>query len=356
MNAKIPAVSLIVLVWSFCGAFALAQQDADAILAKINELPPSERQAKLVKGARREQVIEWYATLPFGQARPLMEGFRRRYPFLEVKYTRGGGTNLVNRVMTEHKAGVDKVDVLGGSSFSHSALMEAGLLARNNAPFRKEIREGFMDAEGYRVAPFTYAMVIGYNTQNVAPSEVPRSYEDLLHPKWKEQLVLDREAFEWLAAIIDTMGKEQGLAFARKLAAQKLMIQRGHTLMTQLVIAGEVKIVVDGYHYQLENFKDAGAPVDYVIPDPLLLKNPSAIWFMRNTPHPYGAALLVDYLFSREGQEEYARQNRLVARKDMKWDFRDRMTGRSHILSSEKWGPQFNDLIKQFDDIFRAGG
>ncbi len=329
------------------------QASAESILATLNGLPPAERQTRLVDGARSEGVVEWYATLPFGQSRPLIDRFRRRYPFLEVKYTRAGGTSLASRVMTEHKTGVDKVDVLGGTSFSHTILMQAGLIGRNQAPFRNMLREGFKDAEGFRVAPFTYAMVIAYNTQNVSSNQIPRSYEDLLHPQWKGQMALDREAHEWLAGIIDTMGEEKALGFARKLAAQDLMLQRGHTLMTQLLIAGEVKLVVDGYHYQLENFKDKGAPVDYVITDPLLVKNPSAIWLAKKAPHPYAAALLIDFLFSREGQEEFARQNRLVARKDIKWDFRERIMGRSHILSSEKWGPRYNDLIAQFDEIFR---
>lgn len=356
MNAIIRAALIVALALSFTKISAFAQETAESVLAKLNELPPSERQSKLVEGARKERVVEWYATLPFGQSRPLIDGFRRRYPFLEVKYTRAGGTSLASRVMTEHKTGVDKVDVLGGTSFSHTLLMQADLIGRNLAPFRKVVRDGFMDADGYRVAPFTYAMVIGYNTRNVPPDERPRSYEDLLQPRWKGQMVLDREAHEWLAAIIDTMGEERGRAFARQLAAQDLMLQRGHTLMTQLMIAGEVKIVVDGYHYQLDNFKELGAPVDYVIPDPLLLKNPSAVWLAKHAPHPHGAALLIDFLFSREGQEEFARQNRLVARKDMPWDFKQRILGRTHVLSSDQWGPKYNDLVKQFDEIFRTGG
>ncbi len=332
---------------------SLAQQSAESIVAALNRLSPGERETQLVEGARKEGVVEWYATLPFDQSRPLMEGFERRYPFVKVKYTRGGGTSLVNRVITEHKARVARVDVLGGTSFSHASLMQAGLIARHKAPFRKEIREGFADADGYRAAPFTYAMVIGYNNRAVPPAERPRSYTDLLQPKWNGQMALDREAHEWLAALIDTMGEEKALGFARRLAGQNIMMQRGHTLMTQMVIAGEVKLVIDGYHYQIENFKKKGAPVDYVITDPLLLKNPSAIWLMKQAPHPYAAALLIDFLFSREGQKEYAKQNRLVARKDMPWDFRARITGRSHILSPEKWGTRYNGLIKEFDNIFR---
>src|SRR5262245_29510577 len=79
------------------------------------------------------------------------------------------------------------------------------------------------------------------------------------------------------------MGEEKALAFARKLATQNLRIQQGSSLLVQQMIAGEFNVLIDALHYQLENLKERGAPVDYVIPDPLLIKDPSGIW-PRNTP------------------------------------------------------------------------
>jgi iron(III) transport system substrate-binding protein len=353
MNANKAVLLLATLVFIGFASVAFSQPAVDPLLGKLNALPPEERQAALVKGAQTERVVEWYATLPVEHSKVLIEAFRQRYPFIEVNYTGAGGGRMVNRVVTEHRAGLNKFDVLGGTSTSHVALMKAGVIARNATPVRKELRDGFMDAEGYRVAPFTYALVIGYNTRALSKEQRPRSYEELLEPKWKNQIGLEAAGYEWLGAMIDTMGEERALAFARKLATQNLRVQQGSSLLVQQMIAGEFNVLIDALHYQLENLKERGAPVDYAIPDPLLIKDPSGIWLAKYSPHPHAAALLVDFLFTRNAQEIYARQNRLVARKDMEWRFREKLPSRIHVISVDKWAPRYNELIGLFDKTFR---
>ena len=274
------------LALSFCVSAAFSQQAADPLLAKLNALPADERHAALLKGAQNERLVEWYATLPGEHSKLLIDAFRKHFPIIDVKQTRAGGGRLVNRVVTEHRAGSNNFDVLGGTSTSHVALMKAGLVARNLSPVRKELRDGFSDADGYRVAPFTYALVIGYNHRAVPKGQQPRSYEELLHPKWKGQIGLEAAGYEWLAAIIDTMGEDRALAFARRLATQDLRVQQGSSLLIQQMNAGEINVVIDGLHYQIENQKQLGAPIDYVIPDPLLIKDPSGLWVAKYAPHP----------------------------------------------------------------------
>jgi len=348
------------VVFSVCCFFVFSlttegrsQGDAETTLARINALPAKERNEALLTEARREGAIEWYGSLQVGDVRDLIEKFKKRYPFIDIQYTRAGGTNVIGRVLTEHRAGVYKADVFGGRGNLHDTLMKAGLVAKNMTPVRKEIRDGFMDKGGYFLGPFTYSLVIGYNTRLVRPEKIPDSYQDLLAPEWKGQMTMDFEAYDWLAGMLDLLGEEKGADFARRMAAQNVRLQRGHTLLTQLMAAGEVRVMVDGYHYQLQNFKEKSAPVDFVIPDPMILKEPSGVWIARKAPHPHAAALLVDFLFSRDGQQVYIDQNRLVARKDMEWDFGGKKLKRVHVLSAEKWGPRYNDLAKQFDEIFR---
>ena len=340
---------------SFGTPHALSQVIADSVLASVNQLPAQQRTERLVAGARKEGLIEFYGSLPFTDSMPLIQRFRKHHPFIKVKYTRGGGTSLVNRVLTEHKAGRHGVDVLGARGVLHSTLMKAEMVAKNMAPLRKQIRKRFKDDEGYLASPFTNALALGYNKMAVPSDQAPQSYHDLLDPRWRGQIALDREAYDWLAGILDIMGEEKGFEFARKLAAQNLTLRRGHTLMPQLMAAGEVQVMVEAYHFRLQMFMGMGAPVDFVLPNPTILKDPSGIWIARRAPHPHAAALLVDFLFSREGQQVYASQNRLVARKDMEWDFKGKKVPGIHIISSKKWGPRYNQLIKQFDEIFRKG-
>lgn len=334
---------------------AHAQADAETALARVNGMPVKERMDALVAGARKEGALEWYGSLQVADVKDLIERFKKKYPFIEVQYTRGGGTNVVSRVLTERKAGADKADVIGGRGNFHHTLMTAGLVAKNLAPLRKEIREGFMDASGYFLGPFTYSLVLGYNVKLVSASQAPASYQDLLAPAWKGQMAMDYEAYDWFAGMLDIMGEKKGLELVRGVARQGVRLQRGHTLLTQLMAAGEFKVIIDGYHYQLRTFKERGAPVDYVVPDPMILKEPSGVWILKRAPHPHAAALLIDFLFSRDGQQVYAEQNRLVARKDMEWDFGGKKLGKVHVLSAEQWGPRYESVVKQFDQIFRSG-
>jgi len=352
MKASRLSTVLIFAVFLLTGS-AYGQIDAEGILASVNALSPKQRTEALIAEARKESFIEWYGSLLVPEATQIIEKFRQRYPFIEVKYSRGSGTQVINRFLTESKAGSHRADVIGARTNFHPTLMKAGLVAKNLAPFRQELREGFIDKTGYLLGQHTFGLVIGYNTRNVPPNKVPQSYRDLLNPEWKGQMALDFESYDWLAGILDTMGEEIGLDFARKLAAQNVHVQRGHSLLLQLVAAGELKFEIDAYHYQVNEFSKKGATLDLIVPDPMVVKEPSGIWIAKRAPHPHAAALLVDFLFSREGQQILAGLSVLVARKDIPWNFGGKQVKGIHVLSAEKWGSKYNDLARQFDEIFR---
>jgi iron(III) transport system substrate-binding protein len=343
-------------VFAILSSRCYAQTDAEATLARLNALAPKERQDALVAGARSEGVLEWYGSQQAADVREILDLFKRRYPFVEVRYTRGGGTNVVGRALTERKAGADRADMIAGRGNLHDALMKAGMVAKNLTPVRREIRDGFMDAAGAFLGTYSYSLSPGYNTKLVQAAQAPVTYRDLLDPAWKNQMAMDYEAYDWLAGVQDILGEKSGLEFARAMARQGVRLQRGHTLLTQLMAAGEFKLIVDGYNYQLQTFKEKGVPVDYVVTDPMILKEPSGIWILKRAPHPHAAALLVDLLFSREVQQIFAGQNRLAARNDMDWNFGGKRLGKVHILSAEQWGPKYDRLVKQFGEIFRPGG
>ena len=345
--------TVFILAVLFLSRHAHSQTDAEGILASVNALPPKQRTEVLIAEARKEGFIEWYGSLLVPEATQIIEKFRQRYPFVEVKYSRGSGTQVINRFLTESKAGSYRADVIGARTNFHPTLMKANLVAKNLAPFRQELREGFIDKAGYLLGQHTFGLVIGYNNRNIPPNKIPQSYQDLLNPEWKGQMGLDIESYDWLAGVLDTMGEEKGMDFAKKLAAQNVHVQRGHSLLMQLVAAGELKLEVDSYHYQISEFRKKGAPLDLSIPDPMVVKEPSGIWIPKRAPHPHAAALLVDFLFSREGQQILAGLSVLVARKDIAWDFGGKQVRGIHVLSAEKWGSKYNDLARQFDEIFR---
>jgi spermidine/putrescine-binding protein len=209
-----------------------------------------------------------------------------------------------------------------------------------------------MDKDGYFVGQYAYSLVIAYNTRNVAPNRAPTAYHDLLNPEWKGQMALDIESYDWLAGMMDILGEETALAFARKLALQNIRLQRGHSMLTQLIAAGELKVMVDGYHYQILTLRQKGAPLDFTVPDPMIIKEPSGIWISRRAAHPHAATLLVDFLFSQEGQQYHARQFFLAARKDINWDFGGKTIRGIRFLSAEKWGERCSEIIDNLTTFF----
>jgi hypothetical protein len=118
-------VLLIGIVLSLYGT-AGAQADAEATLEKLNALPHNKRSEILEKEARKEGEVEWHSTLPVAEARYFIDRFNEKYSFVRVKYTRTNGTGVVNRLLTEYKAGTYRMDVIGSRGNLYSTLMKAG--------------------------------------------------------------------------------------------------------------------------------------------------------------------------------------------------------------------------------------
>ena len=104
--------------------------------------------------------------------------------------------------------------------------------------------------------------------------------------KWQGQLAIDQESYEWFAALLDTMGEDKGLRFARQLAERGLTVRRGHTLLSQLVAAGEFKMVIDQYDHIAYRGVKSGSPTNYIFFNPVLAEAPNATWITRQSPAP----------------------------------------------------------------------
>jgi iron(III) transport system substrate-binding protein len=142
---------------------------------------------------------------------------------------------------------------------------------------------------------------MGYNTRLVKPEDVPRTYEDLLQPKWSGNLGIEASDIAWFAAVAKAMGEEKGLAYFRKLAAMKPQVRSGHTLMTELVAAGEIPIVLTLYNQAVDKLKEKGAPIDWK-PLPPAFGRADGIAIAKHAPHPHAALLFADFVLSPEGQ------------------------------------------------------
>lgn len=159
---------------------------------------------------------------------------------------------------------------------------------------------------------------------------------------------MDKDADDWLAAIMDYYGDERGKQIARALGAQQLNIRKGRTLVSQLVAAGEFPVQIDAHHHEAVALKKAGAPIDYLFPEPFVpVKAVSMLALSSRPAHPHAAALLIDFMLSRKGQEMAYRQNRWPAHKELATGGADEVGNRKTLVpDSEKWGARFEELVQ----------
>jgi iron(III) transport system substrate-binding protein len=194
-------------------------------------------------------------------------------------------------------------------------LRTKGALGRYSSPEHQFYGKDFKE-EPYWTAMYTNPYVVAYNTKLIARERVPKAYEDLLKPEFRGQILMEVNKPDWFAGMLQIMGRERGLSYMRELAKQKIPVRTGHTLLAQLVAAGEAAIDINIPIHIVENMKQSGAPIDWTAPNPVpgIM---SGIGIAANAPHPAAAKLVLDFVLSRDGQLLLQSLGRTIARSDL---------------------------------------
>ncbi len=308
-----------------------AAETAGSVLAKVNKLPPDQRQKTLIEKAKAEGEVAFYSSLQAQQIDPFIRVFQKRYPFVKVNPYRVSG----NRQVIEQASAIKKV----------------GAIDPYNSPQRDFFTVPNKDKEGFFTSLYVIPMVLGYNTNLVKRQDAPRTYEDLLQPKWKGNMFLDDEAYEWFAVLLKHMGREKGLQYMRNLAKQDLRMVRGRTAQSQLLSAGERPLALVLSGHTVLDLKARGAPIEHVILDPYFAQA-NKLMLSRHAPHPHAAALFVDWSLSEEGQSIITTFGRVVARKGVKQRFPELVEKESFLVDVDFIAPILEQSGKEFSQIF----
>jgi iron(III) transport system substrate-binding protein len=217
----------------------------------------------------------------------------------------------------------------------------------------------FRDAQGRWTAFFIVPLTIAYNTRLVPANEAPKSWRDLLNPKWKGKIAMESDHLVWYAGMLKVLGKEKGRQFMTALSKQNIRLVGGASIGMNLLAAGEFPIFSSRAN-QTEIFKMRGAPVDWVKdPDPLLSQFHAA-GIAKNPPHPNAARLLLDFLLSEEAAEIVAESQRLPSRRGL---LKERLSPGFREINMDKMvPPQREDLkvnqrnyLEEFQNLFGKG-
>lgn len=258
-------------------------------------------QASLIEGAKKEGQVVWYTTMSNPDNQAMVKSFNAKYPFLKVQVLRTSGEKLRQRILTETRAGQFFFDVVAVSELELGVLASRRLLLPYRSPEAAAYPAGARDKDGHFTGIYARNFVIGYNTAMIAEKDAPRDWPDLLRPEWKGKIGLDEEEFEWYGTLIDYWGREKTVKYMKQLEAQKPQLRRGHTLLTQLLAAGEFPIAIV-FPYTVEQFKAKGAPIDWARGSDPIVTSINGIALSAKAPNPNGARLLVDYILSEDGQ------------------------------------------------------
>lgn len=272
---------------------------------------------EVLEAAKREGKVVVYTSLNERELSLVTQGLEKRYPFLKgVETYLGSGERVLNRALMEGRAGQILFDIFFNTAFPVHLAQKANLLSPYQSPEARGYPEAFRHPQGYWTGVYNNYYVIAYNTKLVSPGDAPRRWEDLLHSRWKKQFALDEEEFEWYGAMLSAWGEERGKKLMKALAAQEPLMRKGHTLIAQLLTAGEFPLALV-YAHRIEELKKKGAPVEWVTTTDPIIVGMRTIALSARPRSPNAAKLFIDFALSAEAQTMFRDFSRIPARPEI---------------------------------------
>ncbi len=303
-----------------------------------------------IEAARKEREVVLSTTTNLAEAGSMALQFKAKYPFLEVNINRAEGERIVTRVLQEARAKKTLVDVIQTPAFYLHALRKRGIIGEYSPADDRFYPRNFKEEKVWTTTYYNPYVVL-YNTKLIAAQNLPKRYDDLLGPFWKNKMILEKDKIDWFTAMLHILGREKGIKYMRELSRQTPMLRIGQELITQLVAAGEASLQINSNAVTVNRLKQKGAPIDWVAPGPLpgLMVG---VGLTAQAPHPAAARLLVDFLLSKEGQQLYQSAGRLVARSDLPQDESMKVRGAQIVPVDPAWAENFDEDSKLIERDF----
>lgn len=300
--------------------------------------------ANWYEAAKNEKQVLWYTSLNVEDAEKLTAPFAKKYPGVEVTVNRQSANSVLQKVLSERRAGKDVADVvLVGAEYLD--------LLQNRGYFQKYRSTEWKPEKGdFWTATYMSVHSIAYNKNLVAAGAAPQRYQDLLQERWRGKLAVNLGNPTWIYSMMEFFGNENGMSFLKKLAATSPRAYRGTTQLMQSVIAGDAEVGIALNHDGVIAFINKGAPVALsTVQDPVYA-DVHGIAILGNAPRPNAARLFVDFVVSKDGQTILAELDKFTVRNDVATKLQiDRKTLR--IVGSEARA-KVEEYDKMMVDLF----
>ena len=282
-------------------SFALGSPAQAQTVAELASYAGADRTQRLIEGARKENALMIYSSMTVADMGALINAFQAKYA-VKAQHWRGSSEDIRNRVTREYAAGRYDADLAETAGPDMEAMVREQVLQKMVTPVSKELIPQATFAHGEWIATRLSVFAGAYNTNIFKRPDAPKTYEDLLDPRFKGKLGIEAEDANWFMSVVLHMGEQKGLKLFKDIvAANGMSIRKGHTLLANLVPTGEVPLALTAYSYRVEQLKNEGAPVEIVFLPPVVAF-PTGIGIFKRAPHPHAALLFQDFILT-EGQK-----------------------------------------------------
>jgi len=277
--------------------------------------------AALIAAAKKEGEVNWYSTQIVSQlVRPVTVAFEKKYG-IKVRATRANATEVAVKIINESRAGRVQSDVFDGTT-TVVPLKKEGFVLQWLPDAAKDYPAELKDPQGYWIANNLFVITPAFNTSLVPRGSEPKTYRDLLDPKWRGKMAWNGFPTSsgvggFVGTVLSEMGRDQGIAYLRELGKQNIANLRGSAReVLDQVIAGEYAIALQIFNHHAVISAKKGAPADWIKMEPAT-GTLSVLSIHKNAPHPNAAKLLVDFIISKEGQEVFRDADYIPAHPDV---------------------------------------
>ncbi len=303
--------------------------------------------AGMIDDAKREGRLVFYGSMTTEHHNKLVGAFTHKYPFIKVEGFRANSLTIVNRVVTEQRAGRPLVNVVNVDELSGWVLKERGLLQSYASEEARAFPAVYRDPEGFfSCCTYVVTNVIAYNRKLVRKDDAPKTFDDLLLPKWSDKLGMEADLAKLFAALVPLWGRQKTVDYFSAMMKQKPLVRSGRTLLAQLMAAGEFSVGLGYYGYRMLELQEAGMPLEIVQADPIIAW-PFRLLLAKNARQPNAAKLFIDYVLSEEGQRFMASLGRTVVRPGVKNKY-------PQLVDGIKLHPVKPDIGKDYEDLSKT--
>lgn len=258
----------------------------------------ADRLQRIVEAAKKEGTLTLYTTIAEKDLPAIIKPFEIKYG-IKVNVWRGGTDKVLQRTLAEAAARRDEVDAIHFGSPEMEALAREKVLQPVKSPTYMLLTAGSVPPHQQWAATLLSVWVQAYNTGVIKKEDLPKTYADLLNPRWKGQLGLEAKNQDWFQTMVEIMGGgDKGMKFFSDLVAiNGVSPRKGHTLLNNLVVSGEVPLALTVYNYMPEQAKKKGAPIDWFVLEPAVARS-NAVGVAARAKHPNAALLFHEYMLT----------------------------------------------------------